>query len=79
LQAHPRGKVVFQAPINFLQSSLNGTIRLIVSPGSPGTQEKAPALPGSGGQMQTLLNVFHPLVVEAVLGAAFLHLRESSP
>jgi hypothetical protein len=29
------GEVVFQAAINFLQSSLNGTIRLIASPGSP--------------------------------------------
>jgi hypothetical protein len=31
----PCGEVVFQAAINLLQSFLNGTIRLIVSPGSP--------------------------------------------
>jgi hypothetical protein len=31
----PREEVVFQAAINFLQSSLNVTIRLILSPGSP--------------------------------------------
>jgi hypothetical protein len=31
----PRGEVLFQAVINFRQSSLNGTFRLIVSPGSP--------------------------------------------
>jgi hypothetical protein len=31
------GEVLFQAAINFLQSSLSGTIRLIVSPGSDST------------------------------------------